>query len=67
MPLNSVFHIIIFDIITAHEMKYLTHYLDPNLKIHATWDGLFDMLNCIIVLSQSWFSFDVKGDISTHS
>ena len=43
MPLNSVFHIIIFDIITAHEMKYLTHYLDLNLKIHATWDGLFDM------------------------
>ena len=49
------------------KMKYLTDYLDHNLKIPATWDGLFDMLNCIIVLSQTLFSFDVTGDISTHS
>ena len=48
-------------------MKFSTHYLDHNLKISATWDGLFDMLNCIIVLSQTLFSFDVKGDIPTHS
>ena len=44
------------------KMKYLTHYLDHNLQIPATWDGLFDMINCIIVLSQTLFSFDVKGD-----
>ena len=43
----------LFDIITAYQMKYLTLYLDRNLKIPATWDGLFDMLNCIIVLSQT--------------
>ena len=48
-------------------MQYLTHYLDRNLIIHATWNGLFDMLNCIIVLSQTLFSFDVKGDIPTHA
>ena len=48
-------------------MQYSTQYLDRNLIIHATWDGLFDMLNCIIVLSQTLFSFDVKGDIPTHS
>ena len=44
-------------------MKYLTHYLYHNLKIPATWDGLFDMLNCSIVLSQTLLSFDVKGYI----
>ena len=33
-------------------MQYLTHYLDRNLIIPATWAGLFDILNCIIVLSQ---------------
>ena len=27
------------------KMKYLTHYVDHNLKIPATWDGLFNMLN----------------------
>ena len=43
----------LFDIITAYQMKYLTLYLNRNLKIPATWDGLFDMLNCIIVLSQT--------------
>ena len=48
------------------KMTYLTHDLELNLKIPATWDGLFDMLNCIIVLSQTLFSFDIKGDISTH-
>ena len=48
-------------------MQYLAHYLDSNLIIPATWDGLFDMLNCFIVLSQTLFSFDVKEDISTHS
>ena len=48
------------------KIKYLTHYLDHNLKIPTTWNGLLDMLNCIIVLIQILFSFDVKGDISTH-
>ena len=48
-------------------MLYLTHYLDRNLNLPATLDGLFDMLNCIIVLSQTLFSFDVKGDIPTNS
>ena len=35
-------------------MKYLTHYSAHNLEIPATWDGLFDMLNCIIVLKDLW-------------
>ena len=30
-------------------MKYLTHYLDRNLIIPATWDDLFDMRNFIIL------------------
>ena len=49
------------------KIKYLKHFLDHNLKIPATWDVLLDMLNCIIVISQTLISFDVKGDISTHS
>ena len=67
MQLNSVVHIMLFDIILHTKMQYLAHYLDRNLIIHATWDGLFDRLLCIIVLSQTLFSFDVKGDIQTHS
>ena len=48
-------------------MQYLAQFLACNLIIPATWDGLFDMLNCFIVLSQTFFSFDVKEDIPTHS
>ena len=47
-------------------MKYLAPYLHRNLIIPATWDGLFYMLNYIIVLSQTLFCFDMKGDISTY-
>ena len=37
MLFNSIFYIMIFDIITAYENEYLTHYLDRNLILPATW------------------------------
>ena len=49
MTFQSLFHIMIFDIITAYENGYLTHYLDRNLIINATLDDILDMLNFIIL------------------
>ena len=46
---QSLFHVMIFDIITANENEYLTHYLDRNLIIPTTWDDILDMLNYIIL------------------
>ena len=46
---QSLFHIIIFVIITAYKNEYLTHYLDCNLIIPATWNDILDMLNLIIL------------------
>ena len=46
---QSLFHIMIFYIITVYENEYLTHYLDRDLIIPATLDDILDMLNFIIL------------------
>ena len=66
MPLTPCFILYYLTLLLRIKMTYLTHDLELNLKIPATCDGLFDMLNCIIVSCQTLFSFDIKGDISTH-
>ena len=49
IPLNSVFHIIPFEITT--NKTFLTQYVYRNLAVPATWASLFEILLYFIIPS----------------